>query len=75
MRSFTFDVLEVMNANGYCRKVQGANWLKLAKQLVREGRATLVENNSVWAGYGGSRDVSYRKWNYTVTEKPGAFSA
>ena len=75
MRNFTFNVVEVMNANGYCRKVEGANWLKIAKQMVREGRATLVENNSEWAGYGGSRDVSYRRWNYTVTEVPGAFSA
>jgi hypothetical protein len=69
MRSFTFDVVEVMNANGYCRKVKGAQWIKLAKKMVREGRATLVENNSVWSGYGSSPYVSYRRWNYTVTEK------
>jgi hypothetical protein len=68
MRSFTFDVVEVMNANGYCRKVEGSNWLKLAKKMVREGRATLVENNSQWSGYGSSQYVSYRRWNYTVTE-------
>ena len=69
MRSFNFDVVEVMNANGYCRKVKGADWLKLAKKMVREGRATLIENNSVWSGYGSSPYVSYRTWNYTVTEK------
>jgi hypothetical protein len=62
MRSFTFDVVDVINADGRCRKVEGAEWIKLAKKMVREGRATLVENNSVWSGY-------TRCYNYTVTEK------
>ena len=68
MRSFTFDVLEMMNADGYSRRVQGANWQNLANRMVREGRATLVQNSRTWCGYGGSRDVSYVRYNYTVTE-------
>jgi hypothetical protein len=67
MRSFTFDVVEVTNTNGYSRKVEGAEWLKLAKQMVREGRATLVENNSLWSSL--SLSGYTRQWNYTVTEK------
>ncbi len=68
MRSFNFDVLEMMNANGYSRRVEGSNWYILARNMSREGRATLVENNRVFCGYGGSRDVSYVRYNYTVTE-------
>ncbi len=67
MRSFTFDVVEVTNANGYSRKVEGVEWLKLAKKMVREGRATLVENNSLWSSL--SLAGHTRQWNYTVTEK------
>jgi hypothetical protein len=67
--------MDVMNANGYCRVVEGSKWIKLANKLVKEGRATLVENSRCFAGYGGSRDVSYMRFNYTVTELPGAFSA
>ena len=67
MRSFTFDVVEVINANGYCRKVEGAEWIKLAKQMVREGRATLVENNQLWSSLTLSGYT--RSYNYTVTEK------
>ena len=66
MRSFTFDVVEVTNTNGYSRKVEGAEWLKLAKKMVHEGRATLVENNSLWSGFNAGYT---RQWNYTVTEK------
>jgi hypothetical protein len=69
MRNFTFDVLEVMNADGYSRNVEGSKWINLSRKLVREGRATLVENSRVWCGYGSSRDVSYVRYNYTVTEK------
>lgn len=69
MRSFNFDVLERMSASGSSRNVEGSNWITLANKLVREGRATLVENNRVWCGYGGSRDVSYVRYSYTVTEK------
>jgi len=69
MRSFTFDVMDVMNADGYCRVVEGSKWIKLATKMVREGRATLVENSRMFAGYGSSRDISYLRFNYTVTEK------
>jgi hypothetical protein len=75
MRSFTFDVVDTMNADGYCRVVEGSKWMKLAQKMVSEGRATLVENRREFAGYGGSRDVSYWRFNMTVTELPGAFSA
>lgn len=68
MRSFTFDVLEMMNANGYSRRVEGSKWYRLARDMSRKGRATLVENSRVWCGYGGSRDVSYVRYSYTVTE-------
>ena len=67
MRSFTFDVVEVINANGHCRKVEGAEWIKLAKKMVREGRATLVENNQLWSSLTLSGYT--RSYNYTVTEK------
>jgi hypothetical protein len=69
MRSFTFDVLERMSASGSSRNVEGSHWFNLARKLVREGRARLVQNNRVWCGYGGSRDVSYVRYTYTVTEK------
>jgi hypothetical protein len=69
MRSFNFDVMDVMNADGYCRVVEGSKWIKLATKMVREGRATLVENSRGFAGYGSSRDISYWCFNYTVTEK------
>lgn len=75
MRSFTFDVVDMMNADGYCRVVEGSKWMKLAQKMVREGRATLVENSRCFAGYGGSRDVSYWRFNMTVTELPGKFAA
>ena len=69
MRSFNFDVMDVMNADGYCRVVEGSKWIKLANKMVCEGRATLVENSRGFAGYGSSRDISYWRFNYTVTEK------
>ena len=68
MRSFNFDVLERMSASGHSRRVEGSNWYILARNMAREGHATLVENSRVWCGYGGSRDVSYVRYNYTVTE-------
>jgi len=38
MRSFTFDVVDQMNADGHCRTVEGAKWNKLALKMVSEGR-------------------------------------
>jgi hypothetical protein len=69
MRSFTFDVVDVMNADGHMRTTEGSKWIKLANKMVREGRATLVENSRGFAGYGSSRDISYWRFNMTVTEK------
>lgn len=75
MRSFTFDVLVRYSASGNHRTVDGVNYIRLARDLARAGRVTLVLNRSEFAGYGGSRDVGYNRFNYTVTEVPGAFSA
>ena len=73
MRSFNFDVLEVMNADGYCRNVEGSKWITLANKMVNEGRATLVENSRSMTGSGtafsGSHDVCYLRFNYTVAER------
>ena len=72
MRSFTFDVVDQMNADGHCRTVEGAKWNKLALKMVSEGRATLVENNRSMTGSGtafsSSHDVCYLRFNMTVTE-------
>jgi hypothetical protein len=73
MRSFTFDVVDVMNADGRCRTVEGAMWNKLALKMVSEGRAILVENSRSMTGSGtafsSSHDVCYLRFNMTVTEK------
>ena len=69
MRSFTFDVLEVMNAAGHIRTVEGAKWLKLANKMVSEGRATLVENTRSMADSADSPGDCYLRFNLTVTEK------
>ena len=73
MRSFTFDVVNQMNADGHCRTVEGAKWNKLALKMVSEGRATLVENSRSMSGSGtafsNSHDVCYLRSNMTVTEK------
>ena len=68
MRSFTFDVLVRESASGSRRTVDGSRWLELARKLAGEGRATLVLNSKSFAGYGGSFDVGYNRYNYTVTE-------
>ena len=73
MRSFTFDLVDMMDANGRCRTVEGAKWNKLALKMVSEGRATLVENSRSITGSGTafskSHDVCYLRFNKTVTEK------
>ena len=72
MRSFTFDVVDMMNADGRCRTVEGDKWNKLALKMVSEGRATLVENSRSMSGSGtafsNSADVCYLRSNMTVTE-------
>jgi hypothetical protein len=72
MRSFTFDVVDIMDANGRCRTIEGAKWIKLATKMVSEGRATLVENNRSMSGSGTafskSAEVCYLRSNMTVTE-------
>jgi hypothetical protein len=73
MRSFTFDLVDMMDANGRRRTVEGAKWNKLALKMVSEGRATLVENSRSRTGSGTafskSHDVCYLRFNKTVTEK------
>ena len=73
MRSFTFDVVEVMNAAGRISPLEGTKWIKLARKMVSEGRATLVENSRSMSGSGTafskSHDVCYLRFNMTVTEK------
>jgi hypothetical protein len=69
MRSFTFDVVEVMGASGRCRTVEGAKWLKLANKMVGEGRTTLVENSRRLDGTSNASDDWYVHFNLTVTEK------
>ena len=69
MRSFTFDVVEVMNAAGHIRTIEGAKWNKLALKMVSEGRATLVENSRRLAGSSNASDDWYLHFNMTVTEK------
>ena len=73
MRSFTFDVVDIMDANGRCRTIEGAKWIVLALKMVSEGRATLVENSRSMSGSGtafsSSHDVCYLRSNMTVTEK------
>jgi hypothetical protein len=72
MRSFTFDVVEVMNAAGRISPLEGTKWLKLANKMVSEGRATLVENSRSMTGSGtafsSSHEVCYLRFNMTVTE-------
>jgi len=69
MRSFTFDVVEVMNAAGRISPLEGTKWIKLAHKMVSEGRATLVENSRRVAGSSDARDDWYLHFNMTVTEK------
>jgi hypothetical protein len=73
MRSFTFDVVEVMNAAGRISPVEGTKWIKLAHKMVSEGLATLVENSRSMTGSGTafstSHEVCYLRVNMTVTEK------
>ena len=72
MRSFTFDIVDIMDANGRCRTIEGAKWIKLAIKMVSEGHATLVENSRSMSGSGtafsNSADVCYLRSNMTVTE-------
>jgi hypothetical protein len=69
MRSFTFDVVDIMNANGRCRTIEGAKWIVLALKMVSEGRATLVENSRRLDGTSNASDDWYVHFNMTVTEK------
>lgn len=68
-RSFTFDVMVRETADGrVTRSSNGGPWLRLARKMVKDGRAKLVCNGSQFSGYGGSYDVGYHRLNYTVTE-------
>ena len=68
-RSFTFDVMVRETADGRVTKSsKGGPWLRLARKMAKNGRATLTCNGSQFAGYGGSYDVGYHSVNYTVTE-------
>ena len=69
MRSFTFDVVDKMDANGRCSTIEGAKWIKLATKMVSEGRATLVENSRRLDGTSNAADDWYVHFNLTVTEK------
>jgi len=69
MRSFTFDVVEVMNAEGRITPLEGTKWIKLANKMVSEGRATLVENSRKLIGSSNASDDWYLHFNMTVTEK------
>lgn len=75
MRSFSFDVLVRESAQGYVRITEGAYWYRLAKRLLRKDKVTLVQHSKTFAGYGGSYDVGYTRYKFTVTEMPGAFQA
>ena len=68
-RSFTFDVVEVMNAAGRIRTIEGTKWRDLALKMVSEGRATLIENSRRLAGSSDARDDWYLHFNMTVTER------
>ena len=68
-RTFTFDVMVRETADGRVTKSStGGPWLRLARKMAKNGRATLTCNGSQFAGYGGSYDVGYHNVNYTVTE-------
>ena len=69
MRSFTFDIVDIMDANGRCRTIEGAKWIKLAIKMVSEGRATLVENSRKLVGTSNASDDWFIHFNMTVTEK------
>ena len=58
-------------ANGYARMTEGAHWYRLARKMHRAGTAKLVLNDETFAGYGGSTDVGYTRYNFTVTEVLG----
>jgi len=69
MRSFTFDVMYRLTANGQGDRItEGAKWYRLAQKMVSKGTAKLVINSKHFAGYGGSTDVGYNRYNLTVTE-------
>jgi len=68
MRSFNFDVLQRVTANGNARITNGAYWYNEARKMSRKGTAKLVLNSKNFAGYGGSTDVGYTRYNFTVTE-------
>ena len=68
MRSFNFDVVRLETASGYTRITNGAYWYNEAQKMARKGTAKLVMNSKSFAGYGGSTDVGYTLYNYTVTE-------
>jgi len=68
MRTFTFDVLQMVTADGYSRITEGSRWLRLAQKMHRDGAATLVLDSKIFAGYGGSTDIGYTRYTYTVTE-------
>lgn len=69
MRSFTFNVVEVMDAVGRIRTIEGAKWNTLALKMVSEGRATLVENSRKLIGTSNASDDWFIHFNMTVTEK------
>jgi hypothetical protein len=69
MRSYTIDVLVRESSSGYRRTVEGAAQLKAAERLAKEGRGSLVESYRCFAGYGGSYEVAYTRYVYTVIEK------
>ena len=75
MRSFNFDVLQRVTANGNARITNGAYygayWYNEARKMSRKGTAKLVLNSKHFAGYGGSTDVGYTRYNFTVTEVLG----
>ena len=71
MRSFTFDIVQRQTADGHTRITEGAYWYNQALKMSRKGTARLVMNSKSFAGYGGSTDVGYMRYNYTVTEVLG----
>ena len=71
IRSFNFDVVRRETASGHTRITEGAYWYNEAQKMARKGTAKLAMNNKSFAGYGGSTDVGYTRYNYTVTEVLG----
>jgi hypothetical protein len=69
MRTYAIEVLVRESASGYARTVKGSQQFKEAEKLFKQKRATIVLKEKSFAGYGGSRDVGYTKYVYTITEK------